>query len=70
MVLKICIYRVEKIKSWEIFSAEFCSSFIRGKNQTEWWKEINQRFQQGGESISDYYFDNVRLCQTLKLSEK
>ena len=58
-----------QIKSWDDFVVRFKAAFIREKSSTVEWEEMPRRRQREGKDVSKYYFNKVRLCKEVRLSD-
>lgn len=61
-------YLTEIFADWSDFITKFRAVFVRTPRMTDRWKALSDRIQRETEHIADYYYDKLRLCQSLQLA--
>ncbi|KAL1430178.1 hypothetical protein MTO96_015344 [Rhipicephalus appendiculatus] len=60
--------RVDDLTTWEDFKIAFKKTFVGQTSTTEKWKQMQERVQMKGESITAYFLEKTLLCKELGLS--
>lgn len=59
--------RVDDLTTWEDFKIAFKKTFVGQTSTAEKWKQMQERVQMKGESITAYFLEKTLLCKALGL---